>query len=133
MGIRLISLMGTEYTSLRHDRNVSILDHLSRLSFPDTVYSLLSRVHKLQTSRYELARRCISTSPNPFPERECLSIKYKISLSSSCRTDGRAWSNSRISRRFFKLPQASSPITKGWIRISKDSREFSRSGIPVLK
>ena len=93
-------------------------------------FSLLSVVHSCTPINWADAKRWISTKSTPFPIRWFRSIKNRNSSNSILGAIGSDWSKETISFRFFRLPQASSPIINGWQVTSASINSFSSCRLP---
>ncbi len=98
-----------------------------------TACSLLSAVQSLQRSVRQEASRWISINPTPRPFRQLRSMKKRISSSSAFATPGSEWRRAMISFLFLRLPQATSPITNGWVQHSPASSRAARRPIGLRK
>ena len=94
---------------------------------------VLSVVQSLLFDRRADTSRCMSIQPSPLPWSFCSDSKCKTSSWLATVDVGRASSKERISARFFRFPQASSPITNGWQSTEPSSRRLRSSRSPFRK
>jgi methyl-accepting chemotaxis protein len=76
------------------------------------------------------ASRCTSTYPMPLPYRPWRSMKRRTSSLSAVTAIGKSCSNSRTAARSLRMPQASSPTTKGCMTTVPRSSVRASSALP---
>lgn len=105
-------------------------DHAPASSARAALARVLSVVQSLLFDRRADASRCMSIQPSPLPWSFCSDSKCKTSSWLATVDVGRASSKERISPRFFRFPQASSPIRTDGKAPNLRPRDFEALGRP---